>query len=175
MLATRPPTDIVQQPRRLSTEGVREVTIRMHSIARLLAIAALGSGVCAGCSDEATEPSTRPAPKMASADSPTAGSPPASGDATSNAAAEPTREERIEAGRVAYNANCIACHSTDPTRDGALGPAVAGSSLELLRARVLRAEYPPGYEPKRKTRVMVALPHLERQLPDLAAYLQSLD
>lgn len=169
----------MQQPWRLSTEGVREVTIRMHSIARLLAIAALGSGVCAGCSDEATEPSTRPAPKTASADSSTAGSPPASGDSTSNAAAEaaaePTREERIEAGRVAYNANCIACHSTDPTRDGALGPAVAGSSLELLRARVLRAEYPPGYEPKRKTRVMVALPHLERQLPDLAAYLQSLD
>ena len=86
-----------------------------------------------------------------------------------------SREELIEAGRVAYNANCIACHSLDPTQDGALGPAVAGSSLALLTTRVLRAEYPEGYTPKRKTRVMVALPHLEPQLNALAAYLDSLE
>jgi mono/diheme cytochrome c family protein len=84
-------------------------------------------------------------------------------------------EERVEAGRSVYNANCIACHSLDPSEDGALGPAVAGSSLALLDARVLRAEYPEGYEPKRKTRVMVALPHLEPRLPELAAYLESFD
>jgi mono/diheme cytochrome c family protein len=87
---------------------------------------------------------------------------------------ERSPEELVEAGRSVYNANCIACHGIDPTRDGALGPAVAGSSLELLEARVLRAEYPPGYEPKRPSRVMVALPHLEPKLPELAAYLQSL-
>jgi len=84
-------------------------------------------------------------------------------------------EEMIEAGRSVYNANCIACHSVDPTKDGALGPAVAGSSLTLLEPRVLHAEYPEGYEPKRKTRVMVALPHLEPRLPELAAYLESFD
>ena len=84
-------------------------------------------------------------------------------------------EEMIEAGRSVYNANCIACHSLDPTKDGALGPAVAGASLDLLEARVIRAEYPEGYEPKRATRVMVALPHLETRLPELAAYLESLD
>ena len=49
----------------------------------------------------------------------------------------------------------------DPRTDGSLGPAVAGASLELLTARVLRAEYPAGYTPKRETRVMVPLPHLE--------------
>lgn len=86
-----------------------------------------------------------------------------------------SHEELIEAGRSAYNSNCIACHSVDPMQDGALGPAVAGSSLALIEARVLRAEYPEGYEPKRKTRVMVALPHLEPRLPELTAYLQSFD
>ena len=89
-------------------------------------------------------------------------------------ATERSPEELVEAGRSAYNANCIACHGIDPTRDGALGPAVSGASLELLEARVVRGEYPPGYEPKRPSRVMVALPHLEPKLPELAAYLQSL-
>jgi mono/diheme cytochrome c family protein len=84
-------------------------------------------------------------------------------------------EELIAAGRSAYNANCIACHSMDPTQDGALGPAVSGASLELLEARVLRVEYPDGYVPKRTTRVMVPLPHLEPRLVELAAYLESLE
>lgn len=87
---------------------------------------------------------------------------------------ERSPEQLVEAGRSVYNANCIACHGVDPTRDGALGPAVAGSSLELLEARVVRGEYPPGYQPKRPSRVMIALPHLESKLPELAAYLQSL-
>ena len=84
-------------------------------------------------------------------------------------------EELVDAGRSVYNANCIACHSLDPTKDGALGPAVSGSSLALIEARVLRAEYPETYEPKRTTRVMVALPHLEPRLGELTAYLQSVD
>ena len=62
----------------------------------------------------------------------------------------------------------------DPTIDGALGPAVSGSSLELLEARVMRGEYPDGYTPKRSSRVMVALPHLQPRLPELAAFLQSI-
>ena len=36
----------------------------------------------------------------------------------------------------------------------------------------MRAEYPPGYTPKRDTRVMVAMPFLEKQIPALAAYLE---
>ena len=84
-------------------------------------------------------------------------------------------EELIDAGRSAYNANCMACHGLDPTKDGALGPAVAGSSLALLEARVLRAEYPEAYEPKRATRVMIPLPHLAPRLVELTAYLKSLE
>jgi len=84
-------------------------------------------------------------------------------------------EELIAGGRAVYNANCIACHNMDPTKDGALGPALSGSSLALIEARVLRGEYPEGYKPKRPTRVMIPLPQLEPRLPELAAYLNSLD
>ena len=78
-------------------------------------------------------------------------------------------------GRAVYTASCTACHAADPTKDGALGPAVAGSSLELLEARILRAEYPPGYTPKRQGAVMAALPHLEDDIPALHAYLNEVD
>ena len=82
--------------------------------------------------------------------------------------------ELVEKGRQTYLSSCIACHNADPARDGALGPAVAGASFELLEARIMRAEYPPGYTPKRETAVMVAMPFLEKQLPALAAYLEGL-
>lgn len=71
--------------------------------------------------------------------------------------------------------NCIACHSQVPAQDGALGPAVSGSSYELLEARVLRAEYPEGYTPKRESRVMIALPHLAQDIDALTAYLATFD
>jgi mono/diheme cytochrome c family protein len=80
----------------------------------------------------------------------------------------------VERGRRAYLANCTACHNSDPALPGAVGPAVAGSQRELIEARVLRAEYPPGYTPKRPTHAMVALPYLAGSIDDLAAYLASL-
>ncbi len=76
-------------------------------------------------------------------------------------------------GKVVYQNNCMACHAPDPNQEGGLGPSVAGASLELLEARVLRAEYPEGYTPKRDSRVMVALPFLEAELPALHAYLEA--
>lgn len=85
-----------------------------------------------------------------------------------------TQEELVAAGRAVYNANCTACHNMNPAQDGALGPAVAGSSYELLEARVVRGGYPEGYEPKRPSRIMVPLPHLEPKLEELTAYLASL-
>jgi mono/diheme cytochrome c family protein len=85
--------------------------------------------------------------------------------------AGPALSPEAERGRAAYVANCIVCHAANPAADGALGPAVAGASRELLETRVLRAEYPPGYTPKRDSRVMVALPHLAGELDALAAYL----
>ena len=80
----------------------------------------------------------------------------------------------VERGKRAYAANCTACHNPDPGREGTVGPAIAGSSLELVRARVLKAEYPPGYTPKRDSHLMPAQPFLASDVPDLAAYLGSL-
>lgn len=80
----------------------------------------------------------------------------------------------VEAGRKAYVANCTVCHNQDPTKDGSIGPAIAGSPRELVEARVLRAEYPPGYTPKRDTKLMPAQPFLKADVPALAAYLGSL-
>jgi len=80
----------------------------------------------------------------------------------------------VRRGKVVFETNCIACHSPDPRKDGPVGPANACASLELLEAKVLRNEYPPGYTPKRDTRAMAPLPYLEKEMPALAAYLQSL-
>ncbi len=80
----------------------------------------------------------------------------------------------VKRGKVVYETNCIACHSPDPRKDGPLGPTNACASAELLAAKVLRGEYPPGYTPKRDTRAMAPLPHLEQDLSALAAYLGSL-
>ena len=76
-----------------------------------------------------------------------------------------------ERGRRIYMATCIACHNVDPSRDGAIGPAVTGASRELLEARILNASYPPNYTPKRKTALMPKQPQLAKDIPDLAAYL----
>ena len=151
-------------------EFVLRVSVRRRRLSPLL-LALLGAGVVVGCSDDSSSGEGAPAATAQSA-APAAVEP--TGASAAVAVESRTPEELIAAGRSVYNANCIACHAMDPKIDGALGPAVAGSSLELLEARVVRGGYPEGYEPKRPSRVMVALPHLEPRLPELAAYLQSL-
>lgn len=90
---------------------------------------------------------------------------PDGGGATTVGAGDPER------GRKVYLANCTACHNTDPSQDGTLGPAVAGSSRELLEARVVHGRYPEGYAPKRPGAQMPKLPHLAPAVGDLAAFL----
>jgi mono/diheme cytochrome c family protein len=75
-------------------------------------------------------------------------------------------------GRQVYLAQCITCHNSDPSKNGPLGPAIKGSSRELLEARVLRGTYPPGYTPKRGTAIMQPMPQLASAIPDLAAFLK---
>jgi mono/diheme cytochrome c family protein len=75
-------------------------------------------------------------------------------------------------GEIVYKNVCIACHNQDPSQPGALGPAIAGASSELIRHRVLYGTYPPGYQPKRgDSNQMPRFPHLEASIDDLAAYL----
>lgn len=84
-------------------------------------------------------------------------------------------QARVRKGQTLYTLHCAACHNpSDPTRDGGLGPAIAGSSLELLQARVLRGAYPEGYTPKRTTHIMQKLPLGPEDVEALHAYLGSL-
>lgn len=85
-----------------------------------------------------------------------------------------TAEQLVERGRVVYATSCTACHNVDPAKDGSMGPAVAGASLALLERRILHADYPPGYTPKRRTQIMAVLPHLKADLPALFSYLSQL-
>lgn len=77
----------------------------------------------------------------------------------------------VARGKTIYANVCTACHAANPSVDGALGPAIAGSSPELVEARLLRGEYPPGYQPKRPSQVMPKFPNLASEIDALSAYL----
>lgn len=77
-----------------------------------------------------------------------------------------------ERGRQVFLAQCVTCHGPDPAQAGPMGPAVKGSSRELLEAKVLHGAYPPGYAPKRSTKVMPPLPALAGDIGALADYLR---
>lgn len=76
-----------------------------------------------------------------------------------------------ERGELVYKNVCIACHNADPALPGSLGPAIAGSSRELLEHRVLHGTYPEGYERQRDSSIMPQFPHLAGSIDDLTAYL----
>lgn len=71
-----------------------------------------------------------------------------------------------------YMTNCVVCHNPDPNLPGSQGPPIAGSSRELVEARVLHLSYPPGYKPKRNTHAMRALPMLAPEIDNITAFLQ---
>ncbi len=81
----------------------------------------------------------------------------------------------VDHGKRLYQAQCSSCHHRDPHQDHVLGPAVAGSSFELLEARILRAEYPEGYQPKRSTKIMLRMPALKTQIEALYVYLNEVE
>jgi len=78
----------------------------------------------------------------------------------------------VARGRQVYLSQCTQCHNVDPAVDGPVGPAVKGASRDVLEAKILRGEYPPGYKPKRTTKVMPPQPTLAPDIPALAAYLK---
>jgi len=53
---------------------------------------------------------------------------------------------------------CLTCHGPDPAQDGPVAPAIKGAARELLEARIRDGAYPPGYRPKRPTKVMPPMP-----------------
>lgn len=89
----------------------------------------------------------------------------------SGAANEGALDPLVLKGEQVYVANCLSCHGADPKKDGPIGPSVWGSSLELIKAKVLKGDYPLGHSAKRTTKIMVALPHLQADLDAVHAYL----
>ena len=77
----------------------------------------------------------------------------------------------VARGEKVYKNVCLACHAANPSDEGSLGPAIAGSSRELIEARVVLGTYPEGYTPKRASQAMPKFPHLAGSVDDLAAYL----
>jgi mono/diheme cytochrome c family protein len=123
-----------------------------------------------GCGDQPASPpqETGSAPAPANAPAP----PNAPAAANVPASASPSAAAGSAAkGKQVWLGQCIACHNPDPTKDGPVGPAVKGSSRDLLEARVVRGGYPAGYMPKRPTKVMPPRPDLAPSVSDLAAYL----
>jgi mono/diheme cytochrome c family protein len=76
-------------------------------------------------------------------------------------------------GKSIYLSQCIVCHNPNPNLAGSVGPDIANSSIELLTARIMKLEYPPQYKPKRQSKLMLALPHLEKDIPAIHAYLKT--
>ena len=124
--------------------------------------------VVAACGDQPPPPGAKSAPPAPSASAPA----PAEKAPVEPVAAVPPSRGSADKGKQVWLGQCVACHNPDPTKDGPLGPAVKGASPALLEARVVHGEYPPGYKPKRPTKVMPPRPDLAPSVPDLAAYLQ---
>ena len=77
-----------------------------------------------------------------------------------------------ERGKQVYQAQCIACHNQDPAKPGSVGPEVKSTPAEVVRAKVVQGTYPPGYAPKRPTKIMQPMPQLAPEADALAAYLR---
>ncbi len=90
-----------------------------------------------------------------------------------SASCQPKKVTPVQRGRVIYMTNCVVCHNADPNLPGSQGPPIAGSSRELVEARVLHLSYPPGYTPKRKTHAMRAIPTLAPEIGNITAFLQA--
>ena len=74
-------------------------------------------------------------------------------------------------GKAVYYANCTSCHNYNPKKVGSIGPDIYGSSIELLKNKVLYGKYPKNYKPKRVIGVMPLYPHLNKQISNLHAFL----
>jgi mono/diheme cytochrome c family protein len=85
--------------------------------------------------------------------------------------APPQSSDPVARGRFIYMERCVVCHNQGPNLPGSQGPPIAGSSRELVAARVPHLSYPPGYRPKHNSHAMKAMPELAPQVDAMTAYL----
>ena len=100
-------------------------------------------------------------------ETPTPSSDLAKGNEALNLSIDPSK------GKAVYYANCTSCHNYNPKKAGSVGPDIYGSSIELLKNKVLYGKYPKNYQPKRIIGVMPLYPHLNKQISNLHAFLNS--
>jgi mono/diheme cytochrome c family protein len=85
----------------------------------------------------------------------------------------PQLSPEAERGRQVYVSQCTTCHAFDPAQPGPVGPELKGVSREVVESKVVRGNYPPGYQPKRPTAVMPPQPQLSGDVDALATYLKN--
>jgi mono/diheme cytochrome c family protein len=85
--------------------------------------------------------------------------------------------EDLEKGKRLYLSNCIQCHNRDPNLKGNLGPELVDAPLAVVYSKVMTGVYPEklpaGFKPKRQSKVMRKIPKLEKDIPAIHAWIQS--
>ena len=79
----------------------------------------------------------------------------------------------IEKGRMVYFANCVSCHNNNPKKPGSIGPEVYGVSIDVLTRKIVSGKYPKNYRPKRTSKIMSSMPHLNKEISNLHAFINS--
>ena len=79
----------------------------------------------------------------------------------------------IEKGRMVYFANCVSCHNNNPKKPGSIGPEVYGVSIDVLTQKIVSGKYPENYRPKRPSKIMPSMPHLNKEISNLHAFINS--
>ena len=79
----------------------------------------------------------------------------------------------IEKGRMVYFANCVSCHNNNPKKLGSIGPEVYGVSIDVLTQKIVYGKYPENYIPKRTSKIMPSMPHLNKEISNLHAFINS--
>jgi mono/diheme cytochrome c family protein len=83
----------------------------------------------------------------------------------------------LDRGALLYKSNCIQCHNKDPNLKGSIGPEMVDAPLEVMTSKVMTGAYPAvlpaGFVPKRKSKAMRKLPQLQKDIPAIYAWVQS--
>ena len=77
----------------------------------------------------------------------------------------------IEKGRMVYFANCVSCHNNNPRKPGSIGPEVYGVSIDVLTQKIVSGKYPENYRPKRTSKIMPPMPHSNKEISSLHAFI----
>lgn len=86
-------------------------------------------------------------------------------------------EDLTSKGRRLYLSNCIQCHNKDPNLKGSIGPAMVDAPIEVMTSKVMTGLYPnplpAGFVPKKTTKSMRKIPKLQKDIPAIYAWVQS--